>query len=95
MAGITFEPQATEPAGAPVPYGGASGAGWADTVPLASEVSLDPATLGVSALAVLLLMILLGFAAELFNNTFEAHYDVMAEWWQRSWPGRLFKKLAP
>lgn len=87
VAGITFEPQPTEPLGAPVPPGGAGGGGWAATVPLASQASRDPSTVGVSALFALLLLILLGFAAEVFNNTLEAHYDVLTGWWHKTWPG--------
>jgi hypothetical protein len=87
VAGITFESQPTEPVGAPVPPGGAGGGGWAATVPLASQASRDPSTVGVSALFALLLLILLGFAAEVFNNTLEAHYDVLTGWWHKTWPG--------
>ncbi len=82
VAGITFAPQASPLAGAPAEPGAGSGGGggWADTVPLASQASRDPSTIGVSALMALLLLILLGFAAEIFNNTLEAHYDVIAGW---------------
>jgi len=83
VAGITFQPQPTDDnlGGAPVPQGASGGTGgWADTVPLASQASTDPAAVGVSALFALLLLILMGFAAELFNNTLESHYDVVAGW---------------
>ncbi len=90
VAGITFAPQASPLAGAPgegTGSGSGGGAGWADAVPLASQASRDPSTVGVSALVALLLLILLGFAAEIFNNTLEAHYDVITGWWHKTWPG--------
>ena len=94
VAGITFEPQPSGPEGAPVPPGSGNGTGgWADTVPLASQASLDPATVGVSALVVLLLLILMGFAAELFNNTLESHYHVLVGWWKGTPIARLLARV--
>ena len=61
-------------------------------MPLASQASLDPATVGVSALVVLLLLILLGLAAELFNNTLESHYGVLVGWWKGTPIARLLAR---
>ena len=61
-------------------------------MPVASQASLDPATVGVSAIVVLLLLILMGFAAELFNNTLESHYDVLVRWWKGTLIARLLAR---
>ncbi len=87
VAGIAFTP---EPTAAPPADAGDTG-GWARSVPVANDVSTDPATLAGSAVAALLLLLAMGFIGELFNNTFEGNYDRMAGWWKKSWLGRLGK----
>ena len=52
------------------------------------DVSTDAATVGVSALVAALLIVLMGFIGELFNNTMETNYDRMTTWW-RGWLGRI------
>lgn len=87
VAGIAFTP---EPTAAPPADAGDNG-GWARSVPIAKDVSTDPATLAGSAVAALLLLLAMGFIGELFNNTFEGNYDRMAGWWTKSWLGRIGK----
>ena len=52
-------------------------------------MSTKAADLGVSALAALLLLVVMGFIGELFNNTMETNYDRILAWWQKSWVGRI------
>jgi hypothetical protein len=67
--------------------------GWPGTVPAAGDVSTDPAAVGGSALAAALMLVVMGFIGELFNNTMETNYDRMLTWWQKSWVGRLGRRL--
>jgi hypothetical protein len=67
--------------------------GWPGTVPGAGEVSTKPADIGGSALAAGLLLVVMGFIGELFNNTMETNYDRILAWWQKSWVGRLGRAL--
>jgi len=85
VAGIFFTPTPTD--GVPAPAGADSG--WAGSVPSTRDVSTDPAALGSSALAALLLLLAMGFIGELFNNTFEANYDRILAWWGTSRLGRI------
>ena len=89
VAGITFEPQPSAPVGAPAPPDQGGAAGWASSVHSVSDVSTDPAALGASALLAVLLLLLMGFVGELFNNTVKANYNEIAGWWTNSRLGRL------
>jgi hypothetical protein len=66
---------------------------WAASVPLPDEVSTDPKTVGISAVAALLLLILMGFVGELFNNTLETNYGRVTGWWKTSRLGRWAQAL--
>jgi hypothetical protein len=88
VEGITFTPEPSAPVGAPHGVGG-----WPGTVPGAGEVSTKPADLGGSALAAGLMLVVMGFIGELFNNTMETNYDRILAWWQKSWVGRLGRAL--
>ncbi len=62
-------------------------------MPGAGDVSTKPADLGGSALAAGLMLVVMGFIGELFNNTMETNYDRILAWWQKSWVGRLGRAL--
>lgn len=85
MAGIAFTPQPTEAAQAPDP----GRDGWAQSVRGAGEVSTKPADVAGSAVVALLLLVVMGFIGELFNNTMETNYDRISGWWEKSWLGRV------
>ena len=55
----------------------------------ADDISTRPADLAGSALAAVLLLVLMGFIGELFNNTVETNYDRMIGWWRKSRLGRI------
>ena len=84
MEGITFTPEPSAPVGAPHGVGG-----WPGTVPGTADVSTNPADIGGSALAAGLMLVVMGFIGELFNNTMETNYDRILAWWQKSWVGRV------
>jgi hypothetical protein len=85
VAGITFAP---EPSAA-APDVAEDSIPWAASVHGPADVSTDPAALGASAAAAMLLLLFMGFVGELFNNTVKANYDELIGLWQKSWPGRL------
>lgn len=90
MAGATFTPEPSDPAGAPDRGVG----GWPGSIPGAGDVSTKPADLGSSALAAALMLVAMGFIGELFNNTMETNYDRILAWWKQSWVGRVGRGLA-
>ncbi|HEV2890218.1 MAG TPA: FGLLP motif-containing membrane protein [Frankiaceae bacterium] len=59
---------------------------FAHAVPSSDEVSLDTRALLVNALVTALLMLLIAFPSELFNNTLEQHYDEVRGWFGRRGP---------
>ena len=61
---------------------------FAHAVPAADEVSFDAKALLVNALVTALLMVLIAFPSELFNNTLEQHYDEVRAWFGRRGPRR-------
>lgn len=91
VAGETFVPEPTQAPGKP---DGGTDSGWAGSVPAARDVSTDGANLGVSALVALLLLVLMGFIGELFNNTLETNYDRILAWWSKSRLGRIGRRFA-
>jgi hypothetical protein len=52
-------------------------------------VSTNAADLGISALVAMLLLAVMGFIGELFNNTAENNYDRILAWWKGSLVGRI------
>ena len=90
VAGATFVPGQSDAPGALEPGDG----GWAGSVATVGQVSTDGGTIGVSALAALLLLILMGFVGELFNNTMETNYDRIVSWWSTSWLGRIGRRFS-
>ena len=85
MAGIAFTPEPSPAA----PAGNING--WAASIPSVGQVSTDPGTLASSAGLAMLLLLLMGFIGELFNNTFQTNYDRIITGWQKSWLGRFAK----
>ena len=79
-AEVTPAPTATPPSG-PCPKG-CSGSSFVDAIPDLGDVQTDAAAVGGSLLLALLLLII-GFAAELFNNTVENNYDEIAGWFRK------------
>ena len=63
-------------------------------MPGAGHVSTKLADIGGSALAALLMLVVMGFIGELFNNTAETNYDRMLTWWQKSWVGRIGRRVS-
>jgi hypothetical protein len=89
VAGATFTPEPSVPPQAPNQGVG----GWPGSVPAAGDVSTKAADLGVSALAALLMLVVMGFIGELFNNTAETNYDRILAWWKGSWLGRIGRSV--
>ena len=85
-----FTPQPSEGLGAP----GRGVGGWPGSVPGAGDVSTKPADIAGSAVAALLLLAVMGFIGELFNDTFEGNYDRILAWWQKSWLGRIGRGIS-
>jgi hypothetical protein len=56
-------------------------------------VSTEPAAIGGSLLLALLLLLIVGFIAELFNNTVENNYDEIAGWFRKGPLGALGRGL--
>ena len=54
--------------------------GWANTVPSPDMVSTKPGDIGGSLALAVLLILVMAFPGELFNNTFQANYDEIAGW---------------
>jgi hypothetical protein len=86
-AEITPAPTASAPPGGGGGNGG-SGSSFVDSIPDFDGVATDATSVAGSALLALLLL-LIGFAAELFNNTVENNYDVFAALFKKGWVGRL------
>jgi hypothetical protein len=86
-------PTASPTASPPIGGGGCKGAGcgassFADAIPSFDGVATDATSVAGSALLALLLLII-GFAAELFNNTVENNYDEISGWFQKGGLGRV------
>jgi hypothetical protein len=62
---------------------------FAGSVLAFGEVNTDPAAVGGSLAVALLLLLIIGFAGELFNNTVENNYGVIAAWFGKGPLGRL------
>ena len=91
-APATTPPATTAPPGGPTPGPVALPApgdpppgrsAFTDAVPAADEVDTGARAVLVSALVTVLLMVLVTFPAELFNNTLEEHYDEVRGWFRR------------
>ena len=58
---------------------------FVSSVPRASDVSLAPVLLATSALLAVLLIILVGFPADMFNATLLENYEEISGWFNWSW----------
>jgi len=87
---VTIEPDTSaSPAPTPVPgggddqAGGASGPVFAASVIGVTEVNTDIGAFIGSLVLALLMLLFVGFAGELFNNTIENNYDAWSGWLRR------------
>ena len=71
-----------------VPPGSGHGPTFAGSVEALTDIDLDADTVAGSALLALVLLLLMGFPAELFNDTVEANREVIAGWARRWHLGR-------
>jgi hypothetical protein len=88
-------PPATQPPAAPTPA--PTQPTFESSVLGIEDVNADVATVGGSLLLALLLLLIIGFAGELFNNTVENNYDEISGWFKKGplgWLRRLGGKLA-
>jgi outer membrane biosynthesis protein TonB len=93
VAAATDVPGATAPppaAPGPPPPGPHTFAG---SVVALTELNTEPAALGGSLLLALLLLLIVAFVGELFNNTVENNYDVIAAWFRKGPLGSLRRGL--
>jgi len=72
-------PSAPPPA-APLPPAAPRGPTFADSILAVGSVNTESGAVGGSLALALLLLLLVGFAGELFNNSVESNYDVIAAW---------------
>jgi hypothetical protein len=63
--------------------------GFAASIIDAGAVNADAGAVGGSLAAALLLLLIIGFAGELFNNTVENNYDRVAGWFRKGLLGRV------
>jgi hypothetical protein len=85
----TSAPGPTQPpAGAPAPPP-AGPPSFSDSILSVGKVNTDAVAIGGSLAVALLLLLLIGFAGELFNNTVENNYSVIAAWFAKGPLGRL------
>ncbi|HXG25500.1 MAG TPA: FGLLP motif-containing membrane protein [Candidatus Binatia bacterium] len=86
--GPTEPPPASEsPAAGPTPD--PSQPHWEDSVLAIGDVNADGGAVGGSLVLALLLLLMIGFVAELFNNTVENNYDEIAGWFRKGPLGRV------
>jgi hypothetical protein len=85
------EPSAPPP-GAPAPP--PHRPSFPESVASISNVNTEVGPLGASLAVALLLLLIIGFAGELFNNTVENNYDVVSAWFKKGPLGRMNAWLA-
>ena len=94
VAAATDVPAATQPPpaapGPPAPPGPHTFAG---SVAALTDLNTEPVALGGSLLLALLLLLIVGFIGELFNNTVENNYDVIAGWFRKGPLGAIRRGL--
>ena len=66
---------------------------FAGSVATLTGVSTEPTAIGGSLLLALLLLVIVGFIGELFNNTVENNYDEIARWFRRGPLGSVRRAL--
>ena len=80
-------PPATEAPTAPTPE--PSFPAWTASVLAIQDLNSDGGAIGGSLLLALVLLLIVGFIGELFNNTVENNYDEIAGWFRKGPIGRL------
>jgi hypothetical protein len=90
VAAATSVPVASgpPPAAPPPPAPPPRPPSFANSILGANRIETDPVVIGGSLAVALLLLLLVGFAGELFNNTVESNYGVIARWFGRGPVGR-------
>jgi outer membrane biosynthesis protein TonB len=84
VAAETDVPEESEPPpAAPGPAAPSEPPTFAGSIAAVTDLNGDPAALGGSVLLVLLLLLIIGFVGELFNNTVENNYDEIAGWFRK------------
>jgi hypothetical protein len=92
VEGATSPPSAAEPPPAappPPPGPPAHPPTFAAAISAVGKVNTDPIVIAGSLTTALLLLAIIGFAGELFNNTVENNYSVIAAWFSKGPLGRL------
>jgi hypothetical protein len=100
VAGVAATPAPTSNAGGGIGGGGGTiGGGGTTPVPTPPEfqqsvlgitdVNTDPTIIGGSLVLALLMLLIIAFAGELFNNTVENNYDEISGWFRKGLLGRL------
>ena len=94
VAAETDVPQQSEPPpAAPGLRAGPEPHTFAGSVVALSELNTEPVALGGSLLLALLLLLIVGFIGELFNNTVENNYDEIAGWFRKGPLGAIRRGL--
>lgn len=94
VAAETDVPTATEPPpAAPGPPAPPEPLTFAGSVAAVTDLNTEPVAVGGSLLLALLLLLIIGFIGELFNNTVENNYDVIAAWFQKGPLGAVRRGL--
>jgi hypothetical protein len=96
VAGVATGPPATEPPGVGAPTPAPTLPTFDSSVLGIEDVNTDGGDVGGNLLLALLMLLIIGFAGELFNNTVENNYDEISGWfrkgplgWLRRVGGRL------
>ncbi|MEO5704142.1 MAG: FGLLP motif-containing membrane protein [Candidatus Limnocylindrales bacterium] len=85
----TPAPPPSAPPGASSPTPGPTAPTFDQSVLGVTDVNEDPAAIGGSLLLALLMLLIIGFAGELFNNTVENNYTEISGWFKKGPLGSL------
>ena len=66
---------------------------FSGSVAAVTDLNTDPTALGGSLLLALVLLLIIGFIGELFNNTVENNYDEIAGWFRKGPLGAIRRRL--
>jgi hypothetical protein len=90
VAAATSVPAPSEPPpAAPLPPPPPRAPTFAASIVAVDSLNTDAVAVGGSLAVALLLLLLIGFAGELFNNSVESNYDVIARWFGKGPIGRV------
>ena len=94
VAAETDTPQESEPPpAAPNPPAPPDPHTFVGSIAAVTDLNADPTALGGSLLLALLLLLIIGFIGELFNNTVENNYDEIAGWFRKGPLGAVRRAL--